>query len=83
MSTPDVQVWVSTPKNGIAYHAVAPSGRLTKCGRYIGGNTPLHPGPIRGYVLPLAEVVDRFGSQPCRQCTGDMNVVKPKAGRRG
>jgi len=75
--TPDVQVWISTARNGISYHAIAASGRFTECGRYIGGFTPSNPGPIRGHVLPLAEVVDRFGSKPCRNCTGDTERVVP------
>lgn len=70
--TPDVQVWISTARNGISYHAIAPDGRKTECGRYIGRGDD-----ERGYVLLLAYVVDRFGSKPCRQCTGDMERAKP------
>ena len=74
--TPDTQVWISSAKNWISYHLVVPDGRKTECGRYFGG-TDSAPGLARGHVLPLAEVVDRFGSRPCRLCAGDMERVAP------
>ena len=69
--SPDVKVWISTARNGISYHAIAHDGRRTVCGRYIGTDVQ------RGYVFPLAQVVDEFGSRPCRLCTGDMERVSP------
>lgn len=64
--TPDTAVWISTARAGISYHLIEPWGRKTICGRYIGT-----PGEIlHGHVRPLAEVVDRFGSTPCKTCNG-------------
>lgn len=84
MTTPDVQVWVSTARNGVAYHAIAPNGFKTECGRLI--RAP-HSGAevwttVRGLIMSLAKVEDRFGSQPCRNCTGGKERVEPKVGRR-
>ena len=74
--TPDVQVWISNAKNGTSYHAIAPGGRFTECGRYVGAHWESGgPDVQHGYVLPLAEVVDRFGSKPCRLCTQEARVV--------
>lgn len=65
--TPDTQVWISTPRAGISYHQIAPDSgvRKTNCGRYMGGL-----GATRGHVMPLAQVVELFGSKPCKACDG-------------
>lgn len=51
------QVWISTPRKGIEHHELAEAG-YTCCRR----------STRTGSVLPLAEVVERFGSQPCSRC---------------
>lgn len=64
--TPDTPVWIAAARAGIAFHEIAPSGRRTLCGRYIGP-----PGNVQhGYVQHLAWVVDAYGSQPCKACGG-------------
>lgn len=65
-TTPDTFVWISTPRAGIAHHVIAEGFRKTNCGRYIGTETEV----LHGYVMPLAEVLDRFGYQPCKTCNG-------------
>ena len=76
--THDTAVWVSNARAGISHHVIAPEGRRTVCGRYIGGTNDV----VHGYVFPLAEAQDRFGNRMCRHCTGDTERVDPKIGTR-
>lgn len=78
--TPDTPVWISTPRSGISYHRIDDTGRKTNCGRYIGAGDGY---VVHGYVQPLADVVDRYGSRPCRACNGSgaPPVVVPRGSR--
>ena len=53
----DHLVWVSTARRGIDYHRPEPTNATT-CGR-----TTRY-----GEILRRSNVVDRFGSKPCRRC---------------
>lgn len=77
----DLPVWISVARNGISFHQLAEGSRRTRCGRYIGRG----PDQVdHGHVLPLGEVVERFGSKACRVCvegTGVQPRVSPSRGR--
>lgn len=75
--TPDAMVWISTARVGIGYHLIAESGRKTVCGRYIGSDGEV----LRGHVQPLATVLELYGSQPCKPCTGSAERVMPGRSR--
>lgn len=75
MTTPDTFVWIAAPRAGISYHHLDDTGRKTICGRYVGTETQV----VNGYLQPLAEVVNRFGSQLCRACDG--SSVSPRIRR--
>lgn len=69
------QVWLATLRRGIAYHAVAPGGRTTDCGRFVGD--PAGEYPRNGHLLPLDEALE-LGARECRTCVGFAEHQKPR-----
>jgi hypothetical protein len=69
--TPDSMVWIPAARARVAYHV--PLERRTVCGLFLGDD--------KGHFLPVAEVVERFGSKACRRCF-DGSGVPPRVGAR-
>lgn len=62
-----MKVWLAALRTGISYHDIAPSGRTTRCGRYMGES----PEQLEhGHVLPVVRAVDDWAAKSCKACEG-------------
>lgn len=63
----DPLVWVIVRKPHTRRHYHRPLRHLTVCGEFI-GDTDDGGRPIRGWLLPLEEVIKIVGAKPCSKC---------------
>lgn len=71
------EVWMSTLRRGNAYHLR--DGHRTPCGLFIG---MVDGQPLRGDMVEQEWAVEHYFAVPCKRCSGEATVVKPRAGRR-